>query len=144
MSRIEADVRYFLRLDENDSRFVAYDTYGNKFIDCPVSRIVFNDAALCQEGNFDGVDSFLLTQHAFDSLVTSLISSQGRQLGRRTSTQDPQVMPSIRSSHLSDRRSSRAPSLSAMSSGSEEECEKEAARGDPAHILLSSLDMVDG
>lgn len=44
-------------------------TYVNELFRCPNAGVIFNDPSLSQERNLDGMDTLLISEHAFYSLV---------------------------------------------------------------------------
>lgn len=79
--------------------------YVDDLLRSPLHRIELDNPAFSQEGDFHRVDPGLRPEHPLDRLkeVIMRVSSRRRGcvVGKLTSTQDPQVMPSIRNSHFS-------------------------------------------
>jgi hypothetical protein len=72
----------------------------DEFIGGPYRGIVFDNSTFGQEGNLDGVNAGLVSKHSFYSLLSKLRNRPGRYSFPRTSTHDPQVIPSIRNSQV--------------------------------------------
>ena len=85
----------------------------------PEGRVILDDTALGQQSDFDRLDALLVPQHALDGLwVVRSVSWTGSGGVERTSTQAPQVIPSMRSSHFSMEGCSLTSVSSRVSSGS--------------------------
>lgn len=69
--------------------------------DRPKGWVVLDDPALGQQSDFDRLDALLVPQHSFDSLWVVVRRVRECLGGEHTSTQAPQVIPSILSSHFS-------------------------------------------